>query len=61
MMRSQDVERLEQALRDVRALARLRELELAAAADDLAPEDDVLLERRREVHVCGWPSTRQSM
>ncbi len=43
--RVQHADRLEQAFEDVGALARLLEVELAAAADDLAAEVDVVLER----------------
>ena len=44
------VDRLEQALEDVRALARLLEVELAAAPDHLAAVVDVGLERRLEAN-----------
>ena len=56
------VERDLEALEDVRPGARLAEVELGPAPDDLAAVVDVVLRGRcLSGSVWGWPSTRASM
>jgi hypothetical protein len=50
-----------EALEDVRPGARLAEVELGPAPDDLAPMVEVVDEHARSGSVCGWPSTSASM
>ena len=50
-----------EAFEDVRPGARLGEVELGPAPDDLAPVVEVVDEHASSGSVCGWPSTSASM